>query len=144
MTNTVKRRDFLALTSVAMAAGITLPSFAIAAPLDFKPGVVDARLQAGETVFLDFKASWCTTCAAQERVLDKLKAAEPAYENSITFVNVDWDVYGKAEFTKKLKIPRRSTLVVLKGNQEIGRLVAETREDKIKALLDAALSATSA
>ena len=82
MTNTVKRRDFLALTSVAMAAGITLPSFAIAAPLDFKPGVVDARLQAGETVFLDFKASWCTTCAAQERVLDKLKAAEPAYENS--------------------------------------------------------------
>ena len=95
-------------------------------------------------MFLDFKASWCTTCAAQERVLDKLKAENPSYEQVITFVNVDWDTYGKAKFTQDLKIPRRSTLVVLKGDAEIGRLVAETREAQIKQLLDAALNAASA
>ena len=95
-------------------------------------------------MFLDFKASWCTTCAAQERVLDKLKAENPSYEHVITFVNVDWDTYRKAQFTQRLRIPRRSTLVVLKGDAEIGRLVADTREEKIKELLDAALAAASA
>lgn len=133
------RRTFLTLS----AAGLTLPSFALAA-VDYTPGLVEERLAAGETVFLDFKASWCTTCAAQERVLDALKAENPAYDQVITFVNVDWDTYRKAAFTQRLQIPRRSTLVVLKGDAEIGRLVAETREEKIKALLDAALAAASA
>lgn len=133
------RRTFLTLT----AAGITLPSLASAA-IDYTPGLVEERLAAGETVFLDFKASWCSTCAAQERVLDKLKAENDAYEHVITFVNVDWDTYRKAQFTQRLRIPRRSTLVVLKGDAEIGRLVAETREDKIKELLDSALAAASA
>ncbi|GGE36680.1 hypothetical protein GCM10011360_25580 [Primorskyibacter flagellatus] len=135
------RRDFL-LT--AAAAGIALPQVATAAPVDYAPGVVEKMLAEGRTVFVDFKASWCTTCAAQERVLTKLKAANPAYETAITFVNVDWDTYGKADFTRGLKIPRRSTLVVLKGDAELGRLVAETGEDQIKALLDTALSAATA
>ncbi|WP_136634423.1 thioredoxin family protein [Pseudooceanicola onchidii] len=134
------RRAFLTLT----AAGLALPTLAAAAPLDFKPGLVEDRLAAGETVFLDFKASWCSTCAAQERVLDKLKAENPAYEQIITFVNVDWDTYRKAQFTQRLRIPRRSTLVVLKGDAEIGRLVAETRESSIRDLLDAAVAAASA
>jgi thiol-disulfide isomerase/thioredoxin len=134
------RRSFLALS----AAGLALPTFAMAKPIDYTPGLLEERLKAGETVFLDFKASWCSTCAAQERVLDKLKAENPAYENVITFVNVDWDTYRKAQFTQRLRIPRRSTLVVLKGDTEIGRLVAETREEKIRDLLDSALAAASA
>lgn len=133
------RRTFLTLS----AAGLALPSFAQAA-IDFTPGLVAERLEAGETVFLDFKASWCSTCAAQERVLTKLKAENSAYEHVITFINVDWDTYRKSQFTQRMRIPRRSTLVVLKGDAEIGRLVAETREDKIKELLDAALAAASA
>jgi len=136
----MKRRDFIALT----AAGITLPSLTHAANLQYKPGMVEEHLNAGETVFLDFKASWCTTCAAQERVLEKLKAENDSYEHVITFIDVDWDTYAKAQFTQRLKIPRRSTLVVLKGDAEIGRLVAETREEKIKELLDSALAAASA
>ncbi|WP_370272372.1 thioredoxin family protein [Pseudooceanicola nitratireducens] len=137
------RRGFVALG----AAGLLVPALASgarSAPLDYTPGLVQDHLAAGETVFLDFKASWCTTCAAQERVLDKLKAENPSYEQVITFVNVDWDTYGKAKFTQDLKIPRRSTLVVLKGDAEIGRLVAETREAQIKQLLDAALNAANA
>jgi len=136
----MKRRDFIA----AGTATLLLPAVLRAAPVDFKPGVVNDALAAGQTVFLDFKASWCTTCAAQEKVLTKLKAENPAYESNITFVNVDWDTYGRSTFAQRLNIPRRSTLVVLKGDSEIGRLVAETREDRIKALLDAALNAAMA
>ena len=136
----MKRRHFTAAAGVTLA----LPAVLRAAPVEFKPGVVNDALAAGQTVFLDFKASWCTTCAAQEKVLTKLKAANPAYESNITFVNVDWDTYGRSTFAQRLNIPRRSTLVVLKGDSEIGRLVAETREERIKALLDAALNAAMA
>lgn len=136
----MKRRDFIAC---AGAAGL-LPAALQAAPIPYTPGLVRERLAAGETVFLDFKATWCTTCKAQERVMTRLKEANPEYEANIAFVVVDWDTYGKSNFATGLKIPRRSTLVVLKGNEEIGRLVAETREDKIKELMDAALSAATA
>ncbi|MDF1854537.1 thioredoxin family protein [Pseudooceanicola sp.] len=136
----MKRRDFIALGGAALL----LPSLGQAAPMEYTPGLVEARLDAGETVFLDFKASWCTTCKAQEAVLDRLKAQDPAYEANITFINVDWDTYARASFTQRLRIPRRSTLVALKGKAEIGRVVADTREAQIKMLLDAALRAAMA
>ena len=133
------RRTFLALTGAATIAPLT----AHAAPLDYTPGLVTERLAAGETVFVDFKASWCSTCAAQSRVLDSLKAANPAYEANITFVDVDWDTYGNGDLANRLNIPRRSTLVVLGGDQELGRIVAGTAQRDIQALMDIALSASS-
>lgn len=137
----MNRRDFLILTAGAATA---LPLAAHAKPLDYMPGLVTKHLKAGDTVFLDFKASWCTTCAAQERVINALKADNPAYENAITFIDVDWDEFGKSELVKSLNIPRRSTLVVLKGEQELGRIVAQTSKAEIKGLMDAALGAATA
>ena len=134
----MNRRQFIATSAAALA--VAPAAFAAA---DYTPGLVDAELAAGKTVFLDFKASWCTTCAAQERVINALKAENPAYEAAITFVNVDWDTYKSAEITKRLNIPRRSTLVVLKGDRELGRIVAGTGRDEIKALMDTALTAAA-
>ena len=114
-----------------------------AGPFEYKPGLVKERLAAGETVFLDFKAVWCTTCRAQERVINTLRGQNPAYDENITFINVDWDDYGRSEFARNLRIPRRSTLVVLKGDEELGRVVANTLSDDIKALLDTALTAAT-
>lgn len=133
------RRTFLLTASAA--AG--LPLTARAAPLDYAPGLLRERLEAGDTVFLDFKASWCGTCRAQERVITALKAANPAYEANVTFINVDWDTYGQSQLAQRLKIPRRSTLVVMKGTEELGRIVAETREARIKSLMDTALNAAT-
>ncbi len=56
---------------------------------------------------------------------------------------VDWDEYGDGELSRALQIPRRSTLVALKGNMEIGRIVAGTSEAEIKALFDAAVAAVA-
>ncbi len=134
----MKRRDFL----ISASALTLLPGLAQAAALDYAPGVLDEALSKGKAVLLDFKASWCSTCATQERVLNALKAENPAYEAGIIFINVDWDAYGNSELAKMLKIPRRSTLVAIGPNrQEIGRIVAGTGRKEIKALLDAALAA---
>lgn len=136
----MNRRDFILLTTAAAAA---LPGMAIAAA-DYEPGLVQKHLDAGDTVFLDFKASWCGTCAAQERVINALKSENPNYEKHVVFVNIDWDTYSKADLTMWLNIPRRSTLVVLKGEDELGRIVAGTAKAEIKALMDTALKAATA
>ena len=132
------RRNFL-----AMSASLTLLPFAARAgeATLYTPGTAEAAMDAGKIVLLDFWASWCSTCAAQERVLAALKAENPAYEHNIAFFLVDWDKYAKGDLSKSLKIPRRSTLVALKGRQELGRIVAGTSKADIKALLDMALAA---
>jgi thiol:disulfide interchange protein len=132
------RRHFLTTSAAAFLA-----PFAAAAATDYTPGLVKQHLAKGDIVFLDFSATWCATCATQERVVNELIEENPAYGETITFIKVDWDTYRKAELTKSLKIPRRSTLVVLKGDQELGRIVAGTSKSQIKGLLDTALSAAT-
>jgi thiol-disulfide isomerase/thioredoxin len=132
------RRDFLALS-----ASLTLCPLAARAgeATPYTPGAAEAAMDAGKIVILDFWASWCSTCAAQERALAALKAENPAYEAKIMFFVIDWDQYGDGELSRSLNIPRRSTLVALKGRDELGRIVAGTAKDEIRALLDLALSA---
>ena len=136
----MNRRDFMLATA---AVTLAMPLMAAAA-VDYTPDLLKAELAAGKTVFLDFKASWCSTCAAQGRAIEALQADNPAYEKAISFITVDWDTWGEGDLVAQLNIPRRSTLVVLKGDQELGRIVAGTAKAEIKALMDVALQAAVA
>ena len=134
----MNRRHFLATT----AAIAILPMTASAGEtVDYTPGLIQQALAEGRTVFVDYSATWCSTCARQERVITDLRAQNPAYEQML-FVKVDWDTYSRHEVTTSRNIPRRSTLLVLKGDQEYGRIVAGTGVDEIKALLDTGLALT--
>ncbi len=138
----MKRRDFLKTTALMTL----MPVAAFAADdywTHYRPGVVDAALRDGQTVFLDFSAKWCGTCKAQERRITGLVEENPAYTENVLFVRVDWDAYMNAAITFDLEIPRRSTLVVLKGDEELGRNVAGTSRDAIKGLMDVALEAAT-
>lgn len=127
------------------AATLVMPTApALASAVNYVPGLLKKHQAAGDTVFLDFTASWCGTCRAQGRVLESLKAENPAYDQNIVFIDVDWDTYGNSVMADRLKIPRRSTLVVMKGKKEIGRIVADTSKRNIKKLVDAALGAATA
>ena len=134
----MKRRILL---GAVVALGLA-PVAGFAGDLDYKPGLVDDKLAVGETVFLDFAADWCTTCKSQERTIAALRADNAAYD-AITFVRVDWDEFSRSDLVKELKIPRRSTLVVLKGDEELGRIVAGTSKSAIMELMDTALAAAS-
>ena len=130
------RRTFLI---TAVAAG-TVPFSARAADfIDYTPGAIDAALADGKTVFVDYSAVWCGTCKRQERVINALRATDPKYDANMTFIKVDWDTYKNHEVTVFRNIPRRSTLLVLRGQEELGRVIAGTSESQIKALLDAGL-----
>jgi thiol-disulfide isomerase/thioredoxin len=133
----MKRREFIAL-GAAMALA-PLPAFANEGWVDYQNGTVAELLDKGNTVLLDYSATWCSTCKAQERAIESIRAANPAYNRAITFVRVDWDTYSRAPITKIYGIPRRSTLVLLSADQELGRIVADTRASSIQALMELAL-----
>lgn len=117
----------------------TAPVIAGSNTVQYEPGVIKAMLAKGETVFVDYAADWCSTCKRQERVINQLRSNDPAYNSAITFVRVDWDMYQDDAVRVSHKIPRRSTLILLRGGRELGRIVAGTRTAAIKALLDQAL-----
>ena len=132
------RRTFLAASLAATA----VPSVAFAKGfVDYTPGLIKEKLAAGDTVLVDFAAKWCSTCARQERVINALRGENPAYDDAIKFVKVDWDTYRRDEVVTSRAIPRRSTLILLRGDEELGRIVAGTAESQIKSLLDKALIA---
>jgi thioredoxin 1 len=135
---TIDRRSLL-LGTAAAAMLAALPASAAAPFVDYKPGVIEDALSAGKTVFVDYAAWWCTTCMAQKRVIARLVEQNPAYAKSMLFVRVDWDDFGDQPVARDRNIPRRSTLLVLRDDKELGRIVAGTSEADIKALLDKGL-----
>ncbi len=131
------RRDFLAL-----AASITLAPLAARAQfIAYTPGLAEEAMRRGDRIILNFHATWCSTCARQERIMDQLRAANPAYDRDLTLIRIDWDLFSTAELTRRLAVPRRSTIVALRGETELGRSVAGTALAEIRALFDAALAA---
>ncbi len=135
----MNRRTFI--TAASAAALIAPAAWAGSKTIDYTPGLVDAALKEGKTVFIDYAADWCSTCHRQERVINALREANPAYDEAMIFVRVDWDKYGQDDVAVFRNIPRRSTLIVLKGEEELGRIVAGTSEADIKALMDKGLAA---
>ena len=135
----MKRRDFLITGASLLIAGPALASTG----KRYKKGLVQQELAAGNTVFIDFYTDWCTTCRSQAASIRKLRSQNPAYDANMTFISVDWDRHRASQLSKQLRIPRRSTLVVLSGDQEIGRLVATTKRDQIQALMDAGVAAAT-
>lgn len=123
---------FAALSLLAAA-----PAFALTVT-PYTPAALAAAKASGKPFLIDFFATWCTTCRAQERVIEGLIEANPAY-GAVPIIRVDWDEHERGELVRSMAIPRRSTLVVMQGDMELGRLVAETGKDAIAALLELAL-----
>lgn len=132
----MNRRTFM----IATACASLMPFAALASDyVDYTPGVIETALQEGKTVFVDYSATWCGTCKRQERVINALRAADPAYDAAMMFVKVDWDTYKSHEVAVFRGIPRRSTLIVLRGEDELGRVVAGTSESQIQTLMNVGL-----
>ncbi|RBA23566.1 thioredoxin family protein [Herminiimonas fonticola] len=105
--------------------------------LDIQPytaATLAAAQKADKPVALHFHADWCPTCRAQTAVLQELKA-EKGLDLTVLVVNYDTEKALKRRF----KVNAQSTLVVLKGQKEVARLVGDTSSSGIRNALKSAL-----
>jgi thioredoxin 1 len=132
------------LLKTGLALGLlpltSLPLAARAEVQPYTPGLAEQAMRDGERIFLMFSADWCSTCARQERIISDLRAANPAYDRELTIIRVDWDQYGTGDLARAMAVPRRSTLIALRGETELARIIAGTSETEIKGLMDRALA----
>ena len=98
----------------------------------------EARFEAlkaeGALVLVDVHASWCPTCAKQQKVLDEFEAKHPQVELHRLLVDFD----DQKEWVKHFRAPRQSTLLLYKGSEQVWFSVAETRAEKVFDAINAA------
>lgn len=86
----------------------------------------------GKPILVHVTASWCSTCAAQKPIIDKLHA-EAKFKPIVIF-NINFDTEKK--LLHKFDVEMQSTLIVYKGKTEEGRSTGETQPAAIQSLLD--------
>ncbi|MDX8394143.1 MAG: thioredoxin family protein [Mariprofundales bacterium] len=101
----------------------------------FTPQVFAALQKAGEPILLDVHATWCSTCKAQELVLENL--SKDKRFTAIKVLRIDFDT--QKDVLDTFGVKRQSTLIMFKGDVEVGRSLADTRQKGIAALLSKAL-----
>jgi len=116
---------------------LLLTSAAVTHAIEFQPysaAALAAAQKADKPVVLQFRADWCPTCRAQDKVLQTLKS-EPGLDVTVLKVNFDTE----KELKKQFKVQTQSTMIVLRGDKERGRLVGDTTEAGIRTALKSAL-----
>ncbi len=96
---------------------------------------VDKLAAEGKPMLLDFRADWCTICAAQAPVIREL-VAQSKYKD-LTMFTIDFD--RDTALLKAYTVSYQSTLIVLAGKQEKGRSVGDTSREGIERLLNSAV-----
>ena len=133
----MNRRTFLMASATSLFLPISAHAYSF---IPYTPAAWNGLKQSDQTVILNFRASWSLTCNQNLELIAQLLGQNSDYRN-LTFVDVNWDHYGKSVMASRLKVKRHSTLIVMKMGVEVTRMVNEPYERKMRALLDAALAA---
>ena len=119
-----------AATAIVVAAPV-----AKANTLNFTAATYNKLIKSGKPFMVGVHTSWCSTCAAQKRVISSLRSKGAPYKG-LTVLEMDWDKYRGSKLGKQLRIPRRSTLIMYSGGKEVGRTIAGTSPSQIKRIID--------
>jgi thioredoxin 1 len=131
------RRFALAAVLALMTAGAAAVSLARPAPaassyVPFTRAAFERAQAEDRRIVVDVYAAWCSTCQAQESVLERMTAR--ADNADLIVFHVDFDT--QKDEVRRFRAPRQSTLIAYRGTRMTGILVADTRESEIAALID--------
>ena len=97
----------------------------------FDASAFAALQKADKPILIDVRADWCPTCKQQAPILSSLLAS-PEFKG-YTMLEVNFDK--EPAVLRQFKVTQQSTLIVFKGNAEVGRSTGDTNKDGIAALL---------
>ena len=129
----ISRRGAVAV-ALGFGALMVLPALALTGTKFTASGLADAQ-KAGKAVLVEVGAPWCPTCKAQAPILGKLLGTDKFK----SFVKLDIDFDSQKADLKTLGVQQQSTLIVYKGDKEVGRSTGDTNPASIEALMAKAL-----
>lgn len=124
-----------------VAAVLTLLMIAVASPAfaqsetPFTWQRFTAAQQENRPILIHIAASWCPTCAAQERILSQL-TPQPEFRKLI-LLRVSFD--HQKDVVRYFHATAQSTLITFRGKKEIDFSLGDTDQDSIRDMLRAAI-----
>jgi thioredoxin 1 len=115
-------------TVVALAAVLAVTLSARAAE-PFVGNAFQAAQSAGKTILIDVRASWCPVCKQQKPIIAAIEKERP----NLVVYEVDFDT--AKDVLRRFQVQRQSTLIVFKGEREVGRSIADTDPTRIRDLV---------
>lgn len=129
------RRSVLATLLAGAGFFVTAPAFAGIKAEPFSEAAFEAAKKAGKPILLEISASWCPTCKVQKSILSEL-TSDPKFKN-LVFLEIDFD--SQKDVVRALRARSQSTLILFKGNDELGRSIGDTDPASIGTLLNKAV-----
>lgn len=86
-------------------------------------------------VLVDFWAEWCAPC---RRLAPKVKELAEEFDQKLRVVKLDVDANPRT--AAQMQVRAMPTLLVIKNGAVVGQLVGDVPKDRIKALIDGAVS----
>lgn len=118
-----------------VGAGLAMAAPALALSSKFTSAALADAQKGGKSVLVEVGAPWCPVCKAQKPILDSLLSGDKY--KSVVKLDIDFDSQ-KADL-KALNVQKQSTLIVYKGDKEVGRSTGVTDPAAIEALVAKAL-----
>ncbi len=120
------------LIALAAFALIAIAPFSSAeAAMAFDKQAFKAAQIEGKPILLEITAPWCSVCRKQQPIIKSLE--EGGKLPGLKVFNIDFD--SSKELLKELSVNSQSTLIVYKGNKEVGRSTGSTDAKEIEALV---------
>lgn len=130
----LNRRQLIAAITATTVTLPMLPALALEEG-KFERAKFEAAQAAGKPILLHVTAPWCETCRAQKEVIEELEG-DPKFR-VYSIYTIDFDT--EKDVMRSFGATSRSTLIVFKGKDEMGRLVGDTSEKSIRALMEKGL-----
>jgi thioredoxin 1 len=116
-----------------LIAALVVVSLSAQAAQPFTPERLADAQRANKGILVDVTAPWCPTCKAQRLVIEGLERSNP----QLVVLEIDFDT--SKELLKKLGVQYQSTLIVYKGNKEVGRSTGVSEAAAVTDLIKKAL-----
>lgn len=121
----------ISIVKMFAVASFFMASTVFAAGNPFTMSEFDALQKEGKPILVHVHASWCPTCKVQDPIIHELTQSSDL--KNLKVLELDFD--SQKDIVRQFKVTMQSTLIVFKGDKEVGRSVGDTKKDSIANLL---------
>jgi thioredoxin 1 len=127
------RRVVVLLTMALCFAGSPALPSGIASKFTWE--AFEAAQKEGKPILVEVFAGWCPVCRVQRPIIEDLAMGDRFKD--VVYLEIDFD--RQKDVLRKLNAQKQGTLIVFKGNKEVGRTTGDTDRVSIEGLIAKAM-----